>query len=145
MGKQQLNTLRPAKGATTSKKRVGRGLGSTGTYSGRGVKGQKARSGSSGHKLRGLRQTMLATPKARGFHSQKKPVPVVNLAILEKCFIDGESVTPKTLIKKELAPKGSQIVKILGNGTLSRKLAVKYCECSAGAREKIEAAGGSVE
>ena len=145
MAKQQLHTLRSAQGATSQKKRVGRGLASKGTYSGRGVKGQKARSGSSGHKLRGLRQSMLATPKARGFKSLKKEIPVVNLATIQTQFIDGESVTPKTLMKKGLVPKGASSVKILGNGTFSRKVAVKHCQCSGGARVKIETAGGSVE
>lgn len=144
MAKQQLHTLRPASGATASKKRVGRGLASKGTYSGRGVKGQKARSGSSGHKLRGLRQAMLATPKVRGFKSDKVAVPVVNLSVLQDSFMDGESVTPKTLVKKGLIPAGSSEVKLLGNGSITKKLSVKYCRCSSSAREKIEAAGGTV-
>lgn len=144
MAKQQLNTLRPAKGATAGTKRIGRGLGSKGTYSGRGVKGQKARSGSSGHKLRGLRQSMLATPKARGFKSQAVSLPVVNLAELQARYLDGELVTPKTLAKKDLIPKGSIGARILGDGSLSRKVSVKFCQCSKPARTKIESAGGSV-
>lgn len=144
MAKLQLNSLRPAKGATASKKRVGRGLSSTGTYSGRGVKGQKARSGSSGHKLRGLRQSMLATPKLRGFTSQKASAQVVNLSDLERKFIDGESVTPKTLLKKSMIRSVSTDVKVLGKGTLTKKLSVKHCLVSAKAKESIEAVGGSV-
>lgn len=144
MAKQQLNTLRPAKGATAGKKRIGRGLGSKGTYSGRGVKGQKARSGSSGHKLRGLRQSMLATPKVRGFKSQAVSLPVVNLAEIQMRYLDGELVTPKTLAKKNLIPKGSIGARILGDGSLSRKVSVKFCHCSKPARAKIESAGGSV-
>ncbi len=145
MAKQQLHTLRPAKGATAGKKRIGRGLGSKGTYSGRGVKGQKARSGSSGHKLRGLRQSMLATPKVRGFKSKRTPLPVVNLSHIQANYLDGEIVTLKTLVKKDLIPHGSTEAKILGGGALSKKVSVKFCRCSKQAREKIESAGGSVE
>lgn len=145
MAKQQLHTISPTKGSTSKKKRVGRGLASRGTYSGRGVKGQKARSGSSGHKRRGLRQTMLATPKIRGFKSGRPNQPVVNLAQLQNQFIDGEMVTPKTLVKKGLVPKGSSQVKLLANGVLSKKLIVKHCSYSKQAGEKITAAGGSIE
>lgn len=145
MARLQLHNIKSAKGSTSKKKRVGRGLSSKGKYCGRGMKGQKSRSGSSGHKLRGLRMTMLSTPKVRGFKSQAVKPFAVNLAMLDKKFVSGELVTPKTLIKKGLVPKTSKCVKILGAGNITKKLAIKHCILSKQTREKVEAAGGSID
>jgi len=139
-----LHTLHPSKGSKKSKKRLGRGLASKGSYSGRGVKGQRARSGVSGLKLRGLRQNMLATPKVRGFKSPAPRLVVVNLSDLNTAFGDGAKVSPKLLLKKGLVQDISTGVKILAKGDLTVKLTVTDCKVSASAKVKIEAAGGTV-
>ncbi|PIT91192.1 50S ribosomal protein L15 [Candidatus Kaiserbacteria bacterium CG10_big_fil_rev_8_21_14_0_10_49_17] len=131
------------------KKRVGRG-GTRGKTSGRGTKGQKARAG---HSLRPeMRDTIKKLPKLRGrgkninkrFH--KRAVPV-NLSLLEAAFSAGESVTPETLVEKKIIKKSGgvyPVVKILGVGTLSKKLSVAGVDASAKAKEAIESAGGSM-
>lgn len=126
-------------------KRVGRGLGSKGTYSGRGQKGQRARSGGrKGLKLLGMRKIILSTPKLRGFKSPYPKMIAINILSLEKKFNDGERVTPKTLLEKGLLGKMNVAVKILGDGELKKKLTVSGCAVSASAREKIEKAGGKI-
>lgn len=137
--------MRPAKGATKDKKRVGRGLGSKGTTAGRGQKGQTSRSGVGGLKRLGMRHTLLATPKSRGFKSLEAKVQIVNLGDLSKRFIAGEVVTPRTLAKKGMVKDGGAKVKILSEGDLTLALTVKNCLVSAGAADKISKAGGKVE
>jgi len=128
-------------------RRVGRG-GKRGKTSGRGTKGQKARAG---RKLRPeLRDTIKKLPKMRGYRFasiQNKPV-VLNIALLETVFADGESVTPAVLVQKGLVKKTKgriPAIKLLGNGTLTRKITVSECLVSSGAKEKIEKAGGKVQ
>jgi large subunit ribosomal protein L15 len=145
MARLQLHNIKPAKGSISNKKRIGRGWGSRGKYCGRGAKGQKARSGSHGHQLRGLRSVMLATPKVRGFNSRLPKSIVVSLDVINKTFIEGELVTPKTLLKKKLISNATQCVKILAGGALSKKLVFKHCIVSKQAGEKIKALGGVVE
>ncbi len=141
-----LHTIKPFSGSKKKVKRVGRGLGSTGTYSGRGQKGQKARSGGKkGLKLMGIRRLLLSTPKSRGFKSPYKKMVVVNVSDLEKKFKDGDKVTPQTLLEKGLVGKMKAEVKILGDGELKKKLIIEDCAVSASAKEKIEKAGGKVE
>lgn len=137
--------MRPAKGATKDKKRVGRGLGSKGTTAGRGQKGQSSRSGVGGLKRLGMRHTLLATPKVRGFNSLEKKVQIVNVGDLSKRFIAGEVVTPRTLAKKGMVKDGGAKVKVLSEGDLTVAVTVKNCLVSAGAAEKIAKAGGKVE
>ncbi len=141
-----MSNLRPAKGAKKTKQRVGRGWGSNrGKYSGRGMKGQRARSGGkSGLKLKGLRAIMLNIPKTRGFKSPHAKKAVVNVADLGKGFKDGATVNPAALKNKGLVKDTKDGVKVLGNGEIKIKLTVKGCQVSASAREKIEASGGSV-
>lgn len=126
----QLHQLKPVH-KTKNKKRVGRG-GKRGTYSGRGVKGQKARAGA---KIRpALRDFIKKIPKKRGYRfkgrKQEKP-QIVNLKDLEKYFKEGEIVNPKTLLEKGLVNKikGKQLpkVKILGQGTITKKLIIEDC------------------
>jgi large subunit ribosomal protein L15 len=133
-----LNELKPQKGSRKKSKRVGRGLGSKGSYSGRGVKGQRARSGGrAGLKLKGLRRIMLAQPKLRGFKSpHQKPQTVTLQAISEK-FKNGEKVSPDTLLKKGLVTDTSAGVKILGTGELKVKVTFEDCRLTQGARAKI--------
>ncbi|MBI2473875.1 50S ribosomal protein L15 [Candidatus Uhrbacteria bacterium] len=139
-----LHSIQPQKGASKSKKRIGRGLGSTGTYSGRGVKGQGARSGVSGLQKLGIRQMMLATPKNRGFKSDRIDAQVVNVADLSKYFKSGTKITPQVLQKNGLIESVNAPVKILAKGTISISIILTDCSISAAAKQKIEDAGGTV-
>lgn len=128
---------------------VGRG-GKRGKTAGRGTKGQKARAG---HKIRPeWRDIIKKIPKRRGesasgsLKSIQGPVAVINIAILEKAFASGESVNPKSLLKKGIIEtiRGKKpTVKILSVGDLTKKLTVTDCQVSAEAKTKIEKAGGS--
>jgi large subunit ribosomal protein L15 len=150
-----LHSLRPAQ-ARTARKRVGRGLGSgKGRYSGRGIKGQKARAGS--HKLPagfegGQMPIDMRLGKLRGntsadampigpFRTYSQPV---NLRDLEARFEAGAEVTPEALVSVRLLKNTRTDVKILGVGELTKSLEVSAHGFSKSAREKIEAAGGSV-
>jgi large subunit ribosomal protein L15 len=150
--KLNLSTLKPA-AQRKNRKRIGRGPGSgKGRYSGRGIKGQKARSGSK--KMRpgfegGQMPVHMRLPKQRGQYS-KDAMPVgphrtkvssVNVRDLER--FDGE-VTPETLKEAGLIRNTRLDVKILGHGDLTKKLTVSAHLFSAGAREKIEKAGGTI-
>jgi large subunit ribosomal protein L15 len=150
-----LSNLKPAQ-KRRARKRVGRGMGSgKGRYAGRGVKGQKARSGS--HKMRpgfegGQMPVYMRLGKQRGPYS-KDALPIgphrtstvpVNLADLERVFEDGDEVTLEALREKRLIKNTRTDVKVLGNGDLKKKLNVTAHAFSATAREKIEAAGGTV-
>lgn len=128
------------------KTRVGRGNASSGNYSGRGMKGQRARSGGKGGlKLRGLKQSFLAIPKKRGFTSPHARPQVVNLAQLDTTFDDGATVTVAALIEKGLIEDTGAPVKILSTGKLSKKLTVQAHGASKKAIEAIQAAGGAFE
>ncbi|MDG1949822.1 MAG: 50S ribosomal protein L15 [bacterium] len=139
-----LHTIHPKKGSTKSKKRVGRGLASKGTFSGRGVKGQKSRSGASGFQKRGIRQIMLATPKLRGFKSGREKAQVVNVADLAKTFKAGAKVSPATLMQKGLIDSAKKPVKVLGNGAIGIAITLTECKISETAKQKIQEAGGTV-
>ena len=145
MEKLSLNTIRPENGATKTSKRVGRGLGSKGTYSGRGSKGQRARSGGkSGLQLKGIRSLMLSIPKARGFKSQSRKPETVNVGELS-VFGKDQIVNPMSLKKRGLIKNPSLGVKILGNGVISESLKIRGCAVSSSAKIKIEAAKGTIE
>jgi large subunit ribosomal protein L15 len=150
----RLHTLKPAQ-ARKDRKRVGRGLGSgKGRYSGRGIKGQKSRAGS--HKMPaefegGQTRIFMRLPKLRG-NTSKDAMPIgpfrtttvpVNVAALD-AFDDGAEVTPESLVEKGLIKNTRTDVKLLGQGELTKKLTVRVHAISASAREKVEAAGGSV-
>jgi large subunit ribosomal protein L15 len=149
-----LSSLKPAQ-KRADRKRIGRGLGSgKGRYSGRGIKGQKSRSGS--HKMRagfegGQMPLYMRVGKQRGATS-KDAMPIgpfrtfmqpVNLRDLERVFSDGDTVDVETLVEKGLLKNAKIDVKILGQGELKKKLSVTAHAFSATAREKITAAGGS--
>ncbi len=145
MSELTLHNLKPAKGAKKTRKRVGRGWSSKGKYSGRGMKGQRARSGGkSGLKKKGLRSIMLNIPKKRGFKSPHPKAAVVNVADLAKNYSDGAEVNSKNLLAKKLIRTTKGGVKVLGNGEISIKVIVKDCKVSLAAKEKIEKAGGTV-
>jgi len=139
-----LSNITPAKGATKKRKEVGRG-GKRGTYSGRGIKGQRARSGVSGLKILGLRQMLLATPKSRGFKSIYPKLKAINISLLEKYFDNGEIVDYKKLLNKKIIDKKDKHYKILGGGKLTKKLTVFADGFSQKAKEVIEAVGGKAE
>jgi large subunit ribosomal protein L15 len=139
-----LHTIKSAKGARTKKVRIGRG-GKRGNYSGKGQKGQRARSGGRHNLMRlGMRQLMEQTPKLRGFKSMYKKPAIVNLRDLAHHFKDGDVVTPEILLKKRMVATSRFGVKILGKGEIKIKLNVSECTVSASAKEAIEKAGGSV-
>ena len=127
-------------------KRVGRGNASgKGTTAGKGGKGQTARTGGRNKlKFLGLKRLILSTPKLGGFRSLKPKAAVITLDQLNKAFGAGEKVTPTKLYKKGLVRSAGATVKILGAGELKKKLTVKGCQVSGGAREKIVAAGGEI-
>jgi large subunit ribosomal protein L15 len=138
-----LGTLQ-RKTKNTTKKVVGRG-GTRGKTSGRGHKGQKARSGNSTRPA--VRDMIKKLPKLRGyrFSSPRKSACEVNLSDLNLAYSDGEKVNFETLTQKSLVPRQAVTlgVKILGRGELSKKLVIEGCTASASARQKIEAVGGS--
>ena len=142
-----LDKLKANPKARKRRKRVGRGNSSGhGTYSTRGIKGQKARSGVSGLKRLGLRQVLRATPKKRGFKSLKPDNQVVNVDVLAKYFKEGDEVSPQSLAKAGLIAKIKEPIKILGRGELEVKgLIFKNVEVSQTARQKIEARGGKIK
>jgi large subunit ribosomal protein L15 len=150
-----LSNLSPAQ-AREDRKRVGRGPGSgKGRYAGRGIKGQKARSGS--HKMRagfegGQMPIYMRIGKLRG-PTSKDAMPIgpfrtatqpVNVRDLDR-FEDGDEVTPEALVAKRVLKHTRIDVKLLGVGEVTKKLTVRVHAISASAREKIEAAGGTVE
>jgi len=127
------------------KQRIGRG-GKRGTYSGKGLKGQKARSG---HSIRpALRDAIKKIPKYRGYrtrHFRVKPI-TISVATLELAFAAGDIVTPKTIAAAKVvrATESKRGVKILGNGELKKKLTIEGCQYSESASKKIIAAGGTI-
>jgi large subunit ribosomal protein L15 len=150
-----LSNLKPAQ-ARVDRKRVGRGLGSgKGRYAGRGIKGQKSRSGS--HKMRagfegGQMPIYMRIGKLRGstskdaypvgpFRTHTQPVNIRDLAQFEA----GDVVTPEALVEKGILKNTRTDVKLLGNGTIGKRLTIRLHGISASAREKIEKAGGTVE
>jgi len=139
-----LHTIKPTKGSKKTRKKVGRG-GKRGTYSGKGLKGQKARSGVSGLKRLGMRQLIEQTPKLRGFKSLQEKPEVVNVRDIAAKFSDGDKISPETLKEKGLIDKIDKGVKVLATGDISIKVNVEFCELSKSAKEKIEKAGGSVK
>ncbi len=143
----KLHELKPAAGATTAPKRLGRGIGSgLGKTSGKGHKGAKARSG--GGKAPGFEggqmKLTMRLPK-RGFTNKfRKEFVAINVSRLE-IFDDGQTVTPVELIQAGIINKIEDGIKIMGNGELTKKLTVQATKFTASAKEKIEAAGGKAE
>lgn len=142
----QLHQLKPSH-RRKRQKRIGHG-GKRGTHSGRGVKGQKARTGRRMKPI--IRELIKRYPKLRGYKFKRvnlKPA-VVNIEILEKKFKSADVISPKVLLEKRIIrrilgrlPK----VKILGSGKLTKKLIIEGCQVSKSAREEIEKAGGAIK
>lgn len=145
----QLHDLHPAPNSRSSRKRVGRGHGSGyGGKSGRGSNGQLSRAG--GGKRPGFEggQTVLAMrlPKLPGFRNINRVEYVpVNVSRLEEKFEDGAVVDHAALVAAGIIKHDDALVKVLGDGELTKKLTIKLDKVSAGARAKIEACGGTVE
>ena len=145
----RLGELSPAMGATTTKKRLGRGIGSgLGKTSGKGHKGQWARSGGGVRPgFEGGQMPLIRRIPKRGFNNHfRKVYSIVNLSVLESLeansVVDMQMLNEKGLIK---VIKGSVGLKVLGNGTLTKALTVKAASFSASAKDAIEKAGGQVE
>jgi len=142
----QIHQLQP-RHKSKDRKIVGRG-GKKGTYSGKGGKGQTARSG---RKLAPIiRELIKRYPKLKGYRSfvLENNFAVVNLDILDKHFKDGETANPATLVNKGIVRmvKGNiPKVKILGKGKIAKKIIVENCKVSKKAKEIIEKAGGKVK
>jgi large subunit ribosomal protein L15 len=143
-GTLRMHHLRPAPGAHTPKTRVGRGEGSKGKTAGRGTKGTKARYQVPERREGGGIPLHMRVPKLRGFKNPfRTTYQVVNLDRLEALYPKGGAVTAEDLAAKGAVRKGEP-VKVLGNGDISVKLDVAVA-VSASAKEKIVAAGGSVQ
>lgn len=145
----ELKDLQPAEGSRKARKRVGRGAASgTGKTSGRGLNGQKSRAG--GGKRAGFEggQTPLARrlPKLPGFtninHTEYVPV---NVSRLEEKFEAGATVDGESLVAAGIIKHADALVKVLGDGEITKALTIKVDKVSASAQKKIEAAGGKVE
>ncbi|HVX56082.1 50S ribosomal protein L15 [Nocardioides sp.] len=140
----KLHNLSPAPGAKTAKTRVGRGEGSKGKTAGRGTKGTKARYQVPVAFEGGQMPIHMRLPKLKGFKNPfKVEFQVVNLDKISELFPEGGAVTPESLVAKGAVRKG-QPVKVLGQGDLTVKVEVSADAFSGSAKEKIEAAGGTV-
>ena len=146
----QLHEIKPIHKPKKSK-RVGRG-GKRGTYSGKGMKGQKSRAGARFQPV--IRELIKRYPKLRGYRfnpkakKQGSEIAIVNLEKIEKSFKPEEKINPQALLEKRLTRKilgRTPRIKILGKGEISKSLNFEGCQFSKSAKEKIEKAGGSVK
>lgn len=142
------NKIKAPQGANKGKKKIGRGHSSGwGKTSGRGHKGQNARSGGgTGLGFEGGQMPLFRRVAARGFsnHPFKSVAIPINVNMLEKFFSDGDKVNLHTLVEKGLIKKSETNVKILGSGDIKKKLEVELPCVSASAKDKIVKAGGTV-
>ena len=144
----ELNKLSTPSGATKKRKRVGRGPGSgNGKTSGRGHKGQQARSGySRNYGFEGGQMPLHRRLPKRGFnHGDRWPQAIINLDVLEAKVEAGSEVSQASLVEAGLIKETTGGVKVLGRGEVTKKLNLKVQAISPSAKEKIEAAGGTVE
>ena len=140
----KLHHLRPAPGSKKAKTRVGRGEGSKGKTAGRGTKGTKARYQVRAGFEGGQTPLHMRLPKLRGFRNPNRvEFQPVNVGRIAELFPQGGTVTVEDLVAKG-AVRGGQLVKVLGSGDITVKLDLTVDAWSASAKEKIEAAGGTV-
>jgi large subunit ribosomal protein L15 len=141
------HNLKPARGARKTVKRLGRGSASgLGKTSGRGTKGQRARSGGRNKlKLKGLRAMLLSFPKKRGFKSGYPKAETLKVGFLAENFKASEVITLATLKRKNLIAKSAKSAKVVLGGELKTALNLKGIKISATAKEQIEKAGGTVQ
>lgn len=143
----QLNELRPNRGATKKRKRVGRGPGSgNGKTAGKGHKGHQARSGGGKTKsFEGGQMPLTRRLPKFGFRNPfRVEYQVVNVGLLQERFEAGATVDIETLYKRGVLTSKYAPVKLLGNGNLTKSLQVKVTAVSESAKQKVEGAGGSV-
>lgn len=142
-----LHTLKTDKAVNKSKKRLGRGDASGhGSFSTRGIKGQRSRSGVSNLKRLGMRQQLLSVPKVRGFKSHYAKSQVVNLGSISAKFKSNAIINPLSLAKVGLISNASKSVKILSRGELTLTgLIFSGVALSESAREAIAKAGGKIK
>lgn len=134
------------KKTTKTKKRIGRGNASSGTYAGRGMKGQRSRSGGkSGLAKRAIKAWVSKLPKKRGFTSIHDKPAWVELTDVARVFDDDSIVTPRLMKEKGLVSNISNGVKVLGKGPVKKKLTLKGVYISASAKQAVEQAGGAIE
>ncbi len=142
----QLNTLKPADGSKSPRKRVGRGIGSgLGKTCGRGHKGQKSRSGGF-HKVGfegGQMPLQRRLPKV-GFNSRKSLV-TAEVRLNELCLADGDVVSLETLKNSNVIGKNIRFAKVILSGEIDKAITLKGIRATKGAKEAIEAAGGKIE
>ena len=140
--------LHAPKGANKKKRIVGRGSSSgLGSTAGKGNKGQQSRSGGKVYVgFEGGQMPLYRRIARRGFSNYwfKKEYAIVNLAELDAKYSDGETVNRESLILKGIVGKSEKLIKVLGNGDISKKLDVSVDKISSSAKEKIEKAGGKV-
>jgi len=143
----QVHTIKPAKGSRHTRKLIGRGNASGhGNYSGRGGKGQTARSGGSkGLNLKGFKFLLQSTPKLRGFTSLNVKPAEVYLSDLEKNYKDGEVVNLSSLKEKNIIKNNAKAAKVIFKGELKKKLTVEGLSGTAKAVEQIKKAGGEIK
>lgn len=140
----KLHDLKPAPGSKTAKTRVGRGEGSKGKTAGRGTKGTKARKNVPSTFEGGQMPIHMRLPKLKGFRNRfRTEYEVVNVGDLNKLFPKGGDVGVDDLVAAGAVRKKS-LVKVLGDGKLNVKVNVTAHKFSGSAKEKIEAAGGSI-
>jgi len=142
-----LHELSPTDGSTHDKKRKGRGHATgNGKTSGRGHKGQKSRSGSGTRRgFEGGQMPLARRVPKRGFNNIfAKPLTAINVAALNR-FPDGTTVGVQELLESGVLSKCEHGLKVIGNGSMTRKLTVKASAFSESAKQKIEAAGGKAE
>lgn len=142
----KLHSLKPNKGARTEKHRVGRGhAAGKGKQAGKGQSGQNKRGGTRPGFEGGQNPWYRRVPK-RGFKNVNHiEYQVVSLSALEKNFKNNETITPEILFEKKLARDKNLPIKILSNGTISKKFKIKVNAASASAEEAIKKAGGTLE
>ena len=144
----KLDELRPAPGSKTTRRRVGRGIGSgLGKTAGKGHKGQNARRGGGVRPgFEGGQMPLFRRIPKRGFNNRNSKIYTeVTLAMLEERFETGAEVTAETLLELGVIKKVNDGIVVLGNGELTKKLNVKVSRVTKTAEEKIKAAGGKVE
>jgi len=142
-----LHELKPTPGSTKTRKRVGRGMSSgNGKTAGRGHNGQNSRSGGNTRiDFEGGQTPLYKRLRKVGFKNPHRKLYVtVNIDRLNQ-YEDGTTITPETLLNDRVIRKSKLQVKVLGNGTLEKKITVKAHKFTASAEEKIKAAGGTVE
>lgn len=140
----KLSNLYPKKGSRHKRKRIARGNASGhGTYSCRGQKGQRSRSGGKkGLKLKGIKHLIKSIPKLKGFKSHKPRLNIINLSDLQKLFDKNDIVDVKKLIKMGFIGKASVGIKVLGIGKLDKKLTIRARAFSNTAMKAIKRAKG---